>query len=132
MDLDSLSGKLVVLDFWSPRDRQASQQLPEIARVVDSDGWSIGLVWISVALEPDPDLYDAFFEGRDVPGIQVRDSRETTQDLITRYNVQIVPTRYLIGKDGRIIDKYAGNTLLRLSADIENMSADIENMNADG
>ncbi len=124
VDLDSLSGKLVVLDFWSPRDRQAPQQLPEIARVVDSDGWSIGLVWISVALEPDPDLYDAFFEGRNVPGIQVRASRETTQDLITRYNVQIVPTRYLIGKDGRIVDKYPGNALLRLSTDIENMSAD--------
>ena len=59
-----------------------------------------------------------------MPGIQVRDSPETTQDLITRYNVLIVPTRYLIGKDGRIIDKYEGNALLRLSADIENMSAD--------
>lgn len=127
VDLDSLSGKLVVLDFWSPRDRQAAQQLPEIARVVDSDGWSMGLAWISVALEPDPDLYDAFLEGRNVPGIQVRDSYEVMQDLITRYNIEIVPTRYLIGKTGKIINKYSGNTLLRLSADIENMSVELEN-----
>jgi hypothetical protein len=122
--LDSLAGNLVVLDFWSPRDRQAALDIPEIARVVESDGWSQGLAWISVALEPDQDLYEAFFEGRTVPGIHIRDTYETIQDLITRYNVEIVPTRYLIGKDGRIIEKYAGNSLLRMSTDIENMNTE--------
>jgi hypothetical protein len=123
VSLDSLLGKLVVIDFWSPRDPQAAQQLPEIARVVESDGWSQGLAWVSVPLEPDQDLLDAFFEGREVPGVHLRDTDEKMQDLITRYNVQIVPTRYLVGKDGLLIEKFPGNTLLQLSAKIENMSA---------
>lgn len=124
VDLDSLSGKLVVLEFWAPRDRQAAQQLSEIAKLVASDGWSLGLAWVSVGLEADDELYEAFFEEREVPGIQVRDTPEAMQDLIARYNVETVPTRYLIGPDGLIRAKYTGNRLLELSADIENMAAE--------
>jgi hypothetical protein len=124
VDLDSLRGKVVVLEFWAPRDRQAAQDLSSIRQIVESDAWSMGIEWVSVGLEVDDDLYEAFFEGRTVPGTQVRDTEDVMQDLIRRFNVEVVPTRYLIDQEGRIVRKYTGNTLLELSAEIENMAAE--------
>ena len=127
VDLDSLRGGTIVVDFWSPRDREAPAQLPEIERIVESDGWSSpgGLTWISIALEPDDDLFEAYFEGRDVPGIHVRDQSVLMQDLVALYNVEVVPTRFLIDSDGRIVEKFVGSqALLDLSTTIENLSAE--------
>ncbi|MGA7306899.1 MAG: TlpA disulfide reductase family protein [Rhodothermales bacterium] len=117
VDLDDLKGRPVVLEFWAPRDRQYAAEIPMIDSLLAND--QTGVQWISFGLESDEDLYNAFFEGRDVPGIQVHDADSLMEDLIVRYNVETVPTRYLIDADGRIYDKYLGSSLSNIAADLQ-------------
>ena len=117
VNLDSLHGRPVVVEFWSPRDREHTAQLTAISSLLAND--SSGVQWVSVGLEFDEDLYDAFFEGRDVPGVQIHDERSLMDDLIVRYNVETVPTRYLIDPEGRIYEKYVGASLGRLARDLQ-------------
>lgn len=124
VSLEQQRGNYVVVEFWSPRDRQYAIDQLEISNVVKTGAGGHTVSWLSIGLEPDPELYDAFFEGRVVAGIQIRDTYEATQQLIRLYNVQTVPTRYLIDTQGVIVDKYIGDTMLQLSVDIENMAAE--------
>lgn len=120
VDLDSLRGRPVVLEFWAPRDRQSVAQFPAVTSLLAND--SSGVQWVSIGLETDDDLYEAFFEGREVPGIQVHDADSLMSDLLVRYNVQTVPTRYLIDPQGRIYDKYLGASLDELAGDLKDFA----------
>jgi len=124
VDLGSLIGRPVVVEFWSPRDREYAQRLTTISSLLANDG--TGVQWVSVGLETDEDLYDAFFEGRDVPGIQIHDENEKMDALVVQYNVETVPTRYLIDSQGHIVEKYVGSSLTRLVEDLQGLTSDAD------
>lgn len=124
VDLDSLLGRPIVIEFWSPRDREYAQRLSTLASLLAND--SSGVRWLSAGLESDEDLYDAFFEGRDVPGIQIHDANEKMDALVVKYNVETVPTRYLIDSEGHIVEKYVGPSLADLVEDLQGLTSDSE------
>ncbi|MCY4158793.1 MAG: hypothetical protein OXF48_04215, partial [Bacteroidetes bacterium] len=48
-----------------------------------------------------------FFEERVVPGRHVYGGQEVAQ----KYNINVLPTRYLIDPEGNLINKYVGGTM---------------------
>ena len=69
---------------------------------------------ISISVEPDTVINDAFFEERVAPGYHVYASDNT---LLESYNVNVLPTRFLLGPEGKIIAKYAGAAMAALLED---------------
>ena len=116
--LTDLRGQPVVLEFYQPSNELYRGQLPrrnalyEAARPAD-------LRIISVSLQPDTLLNEAFFEGREIPGTHVVATEELARELIQKYNIGSLPTRLYIDANGRIVDKYVGSAFARLQEDVQ-------------
>jgi peroxiredoxin len=107
LDLEQFNGYLVVLEFYHPSDEMYQRQIPTRNALYEATRTD-SVAFISVSLEPDSLLNRAFFEGRTLPGKHVIAPDGTDDDLVEAYNVGAVPTRYLIDRDGTIVDKYPG------------------------
>ncbi len=115
--LSSLSGNKVVLEFWDPQDVTYSEQAPQIAALARELGNEVA--WVSIALNPDIDLIEAFFEGRDLPGIKLQDTSYFDSEPARLYNVNSLPTRYLLDEQRRIVRRYVGDSFYRLVEDLQ-------------
>jgi peroxiredoxin len=123
--LEEMQGTHFVLEFWSPRDPQYAQQLPQIEAILaETEGHPF--TWVFVGLEHDPELYDAFFEARDTYGKHVRTYGNQIDEMIRVYNLGGLPTRFLIDASGTLKGRYSGNLLLALERDVLKLLAESE------
>jgi peroxiredoxin len=117
ISLATFRGRPVLLEFYAPGS-EFERELPARnafyrAEVEGADRFEI----VSFSLQPDPDLNAAFFEGRDLPGIHVFLLEGAGSDVIQAYNVSLLPTRFLIDAEGRIVGKYVRDNALQAFQD---------------
>lgn len=122
MDGDSLSladlrGHPVLLEFYRPGDDLYTQQM-STRNALYAATRTDSVAFLSISLQPDTLLNRAFFEGRRLPGLHVIAPGGADDPLPQTYNIAAVPTRYLIGPDGRIVDKYVGSALVAVQDDL--------------
>ena len=120
LSLNDLYGRPVLLEFYQPGEDLYVQQMPtrnalHVATRPDS------VAFLSVSLQPDTLLNRAFFEGRQLPGQHVIAPGGLEEGMAQTYNVAVVPTRFLIDPEGRIVDKYVGSALLAVQDDLANL-----------
>lgn len=120
VSLASLRGHPVILEFYEPANDLYKRQL-STRRAMYQATRGDSVAFVSVSLEPDSLLNQAFREGRRVPGHHViaPDGREG--EWAGRYNVAVVPTRILIDGAGNIVDKYVGSALLSMQDDLSRL-----------
>ena len=107
--LADLRGKYVVLEFYRPEDDVYQREVEGRNRLIADVGHE-RLEILSISLQPDTVINQAFFEEREMPGIHVYG----TVDLAEVYNINVVPTRYLIDPEGRMVSKYVGGAMAAL------------------
>ncbi len=107
--LADLRGKHVVLEFYRPEDDVYQRELEGRNRLIADLGLD-RLAVVSISIQPDTLINEAFFEEREAPGIHVYGAGE----LIESYNVSALPTRYLIDPEGRLVFKYVGGAMAAL------------------
>ena len=115
--LESLRGRVVLLEFYRPQDEVYQREFEArnaLAEVAGEDSLSL----VSISLEPDTLLNEAFLEGRDAPGFHAFAPDAQENMLVRTYNVNVLPTRFLIDFDGNIVGKYVGGTMAALREDI--------------
>ncbi len=115
--LDSLQGRLVLLEFYDPEDTGFQQELPQRNALVEA-GQSLGLVTVSVSVQPDTTINAAFYEGRQFPGIGVIASGGMSSPVVKKYNVSTLPRRFLIGPGGQILGVYEGPSIAAVRNDL--------------
>lgn len=115
--LDALRGGLVLLEFYQPQD-QVYQREFEVRNALYAAAGEDSLHIVSISVEPDTLLNEAFLEGRDAPGFHIFAPDGLENITARRYNVNVLPTRYLIDADGNIIGKYVGGAMATLQEDI--------------
>jgi len=113
VELDDYSGYLVVLEFYHPSDEMYQRQIPTRNALYEATRRD-SVAFISVSLEPDSLLNRAFFDGRTLPGKHVIAPDGDEDPLVEAYNVGTIPTRYLIDRDGAIVNKYPGATFFSM------------------
>jgi hypothetical protein len=117
LTLADLRGEATVLEFYQPRDAAYLQNLAVRNALVTSD---LPLQYVSISVEPDEIINEALFEQGEgaFPGIHVFQGGGGGGSLADLYNVNVLPTRYLLDRDGRIVGKYVGASLLPLQEDL--------------
>ncbi len=116
VSLDSLRGQVVVLEFYAPQNTAFRRDLDQRKALFDAAAGKPFRL-ISVSVEPDTLLNEAFLEGRDFPGVRVIAPGGIQGELARRYNVNVLPTRYLIDPAGKLSGKYVGSSLPALQRD---------------
>ena len=107
--LADFRGRHVILEFYEPGPGYATV-LPTLASLVEGAVGRLALVSVSLAAA---DRDALFAEGRTLPGHRIS-AGAPDADLPTLYNVNVVPTRFLIAPDGTIVQKFVGATLPEL------------------
>ena len=113
LTLSNFEGRHVILEFYEPGPGYATV-LPTLQALTEGAVGRLALVSVSVA---DPDRDALFAEGRTLPGHRVS-AGAPDAELPALYNVNVVPTRFLIAPDGTIVRKFVGSTLPELQREV--------------
>jgi thiol-disulfide isomerase/thioredoxin len=102
--LTTLQGKVVLLDFWASWCSPCLQSFPWMNELQQKHG-ADGLVVVAVNLDQDRALADAFL--RKVPA-KFRVEYDGKGDVARQFEVQAMPTSFLIDRQGNIRVRHAG------------------------
>lgn len=102
--LSDLSGKVIILSFWSTTDanqRMMNQDLLDLYSRYNSRGLEI----YQVSVDTDKTAWARAVAEQKLPWISVCDGMGAASVAVTTYNIQKVPTIYVIDKSGTIAAK---------------------------
>ena len=102
--LDSLQGKVVLVDFWASWCGPCLQSFPWM-NGLHAQHADEGLVILAVNVDQDRALADAFMK-KVPPQFRVEYDAEGT--LAKSFGVEAMPTSFLIGRDGTVRARHAG------------------------
>jgi len=104
VSLEQLKGKVVYLDFWASWCPPCLKSFPFMEQLKQKYG-KRGLVVIAISL--DENFEDAWvFLNQTQASFVI--AHNISGDIATRYDVQAMPSTYLIGRDGKIKLRHLG------------------------
>jgi cytochrome c biogenesis protein CcmG/thiol:disulfide interchange protein DsbE len=104
VSLASLKGKVVLVDFWASWCVPCRQSFPWLAEMARRFG-DRGLVVVAIDLDKDRDAANAFLTDFSTPFYVAFDPAAKSAEA---YDVRTMPSSYLIGRDGRLLETHAG------------------------
>lgn len=111
ISLKSLKGKIVLLNFWASMDnasRKSNHALKEIYDKYHSQGFEV----YSVSLDNNLAAWRDAIRFEDYKWIDVCELSYPNSYAASSYNIQAIPTTFLLDKEGNIIAKNIQGTLL--------------------
>jgi thiol-disulfide isomerase/thioredoxin len=102
--LRDLRGQVVLLDFWASWCAPCRASFPWMNELQRQHGKD-GLVVIGVNVDKEPELAKAFL--RATPA-QFRIADDSSGDLATRFDLQAMPTSFLIDRHGQVRHRHNG------------------------
>lgn len=104
--LSSLAGKVVLLDFWSVELGNSNANNAELRQTYEKyAGAQTPFEVFQVAVDNSKSLWINAVQEQGLPWISVSDLRGRGSAALGLYNVQKLPTNFLIDKDGAIVAK---------------------------
>jgi peroxiredoxin len=97
-------GKLLVLNFWATWCGPCVEELPSLNRFQKELGPS-GVVVLGVSVDRNERAYRQFLKRT---GVAFRTARDPEADLSSRYGTYKYPETYVIGRDGKVLQKHIG------------------------
>jgi len=105
---DSLSGKHYILEVTRLSNQMYQEQFDRTV-VIHSIYKNYGLEVITLPLDESQVTIEAFFEERVKPWPVADAKAFDRKDLLKKFNIRLIPTRFLVDENGQIIRKYVGN-----------------------
>ncbi len=98
VDLASLKGKVVLVDFWASWCGPCKEEMP-VLEALNEKFATQGLVIVGVSIDSSPKKMNKFLKGTPVSFRIVHDRKLV---VANRYEPETMPTSYLIGRDGKV------------------------------
>jgi thiol-disulfide isomerase/thioredoxin len=107
ISMDSLAGKVVLIDFWATWCGPCREALPhvrDIARKFQGQPFVV----LSVSLDDDDAKWKDFVNKNEMTWLQYRDGK-WTGPIATDFDVQAIPATFSIDADGVLEDQHVGD-----------------------
>ncbi|WP_270087942.1 TlpA family protein disulfide reductase [Sphingobacterium sp. SYP-B4668] len=104
VSLNDFKGKLIVLDFWGTWCGPCMQELPKLKSFYQENSTKVELV--SIACLDKPKDWQAVIRSQELNWVQLVNDGE--YDVSILYGVQSFPTKIIIDKDLRIVQRFIG------------------------
>jgi len=105
---DSLLGNPYIIEITRLSNRLYQEQFDRTV-VIHSIYKNYGLQVVTIPLDDSQVTVDAFFEERLKPWPVASAGAFDEEQLRKEFNIQFIPTRFLIDREGNIVRKYVGN-----------------------
>jgi peroxiredoxin len=102
LSIAKYKGKVVLVDFWATWCPQCVVELPEIQKAYDKyhkQGFEV----IGISLDEDKGALEKFIKQKKMPWSQYFEGKRFDGKLPMKYGINVLPTTYLIDRDGKII-----------------------------
>ena len=106
--MDSLQGKVVLIDFWATWCGPCREALPHIREIARKFAGQ-PLVVLSVSMDSDDAKWRDFVSKNGMTWLQYRDGR-FTGPMATRFDVTAIPSTFSIDADGVLEDQHVGDS----------------------
>jgi len=103
VELEGLRGKIVLLEFWSTTCGPCYPEIPHLKQVVQELG-DDGVV-LGISLDRESKALRKILEQEAMSWPQLFDGLGFRGEIPKRYNINGIPSSYLIGSDGDIVAK---------------------------
>ena len=107
----------IVLEFYDPLEPIYQREFAKRNYLADALPAQL-FRYVSVSVEADEAINEALFEEQDHPGFFVWSADGLAAHVVRDFNVHVIPTRFLIDPDGRLVAKYTGPALDDLESDL--------------
>ncbi|GAB3245822.1 TlpA disulfide reductase family protein [Larkinella harenae] len=104
ISLSSLRGKYVLIDFWASWCGPCRQENPNVVRVYNKYK-DKGFEVFSISLDDSRDKWLKAIESDGMVWTNVLGKKNGSAPVALQYSVQVIPTTYLLDKEGKIIAK---------------------------
>lgn len=105
VQLASLRGKPVLVNFWGTWCPPCRQEMPEMQRIYDKYKGDLVMVGVSMGPRDNPDLVKGFVDQASYTWTFIHDA---DSGVATHYQAYSIPTSYFIDKDGVIRARHIG------------------------
>jgi peroxiredoxin len=106
VQLSSLRGKVVLLNFWASWCLPCQAELPDLSALYQEYGAQHNFVVLMINMEEQPGAVQAFAQKFNVNAPLLLD--ESGQLSATTYEVRSLPTTMIIDRQGRVRDQWIG------------------------
>jgi len=115
VDLADLRGKVVIVDFWAtwcPPCVEEAPALVEIYEKFKDQGFAV----VGISLDKEKAALESFITETKMTWPQFFDGKGWDNELAKRFNIQSVPTMWLLDREGKLVD---ANPRERLEKSVE-------------
>jgi thiol-disulfide isomerase/thioredoxin len=100
----SLKGKWFLIDFWASWCGPCRAQLPELKRVYDANK-SKNFEVVGVSIDEKKDQWIKALDKEQLQWINVIEDKSFKGEVIREYEVNAIPTNFLINPEGKVVEK---------------------------
>jgi len=101
-------GKIIILDFWAswcpPCHNQNQQEFPKLKEKYKNNDFEI----ISYSVDVDKSQWEKSSKDDNIDWINLSNLQGVSDKYVINYGVQVYPTSFIIGKEGKVLKKMKG------------------------
>jgi Thioredoxin-like len=108
-DIDQLAGKIVIVYYWWASvggNTQSAGDFAKLKALLDANK-SAGVELLTVNLDTRQEDARAFIERQSPPGTHLYQTGGLEGKLATEYGIMVMPQVFLVGKDGKVVNRNA-------------------------
>ncbi len=115
VDLASLRGKVVLIDFWATWCGPCVAELPNVLKTY-REFHPKGFEIVGISLDSDKAKLESFVKDKGMDWPQFFDGKGWKNEISTRYGINSIPAMWLVDKKGMLVSTSARSTLEELVA----------------
>ena len=108
-----LLGKVVVIDFWATWCGPCVRELPHMKELYNKYK-SKGVEIVSISLDKDKSRLEKFISQHKITWIQTFTGKGWEDPTARKYNINAIPSIWVIGKDGKVVSDHARGRLAKV------------------
>jgi thiol-disulfide isomerase/thioredoxin len=102
-DMDQKQGKVVIVYYWASWNNQCTSDFTKLKGMLDAHSGKVELVCVN--LDNTSDEARKYLQATPTPGTHLHQDGGLESKLATDYGIQVLPTIFVIGKDGKVVSR---------------------------